>query len=114
MGALLLLLVSKSGYIVTYISYARQGNIGGYHIRPGADRDAATKGGCMWNRYLTRMQDSKWRWPAVLICILWLATFAYRVWHGHEHDFWWIECATAFACFFNIVIRLWPRGHIQA
>jgi hypothetical protein len=40
--------------------------------------------------------------------------FAYRVWHGHEHDFWWMECALAPLLLFNIVIRLWPRGHIQA
>jgi len=26
----------------------------------------------MWNRYLTRMQTSKLRWPGVVICSLWL------------------------------------------
>jgi hypothetical protein len=68
----------------------------------------------MWNRYLTRMQTSKLRWPGVVICSLWLICFAYRVWHGHEHDFWWMECALAPLLLLNIVIRLWPRGHIQA
>jgi hypothetical protein len=68
----------------------------------------------MWNRYLTRMQNSKLRWPGVVICSLWLIYFAYRVWHGHEHDFWWMECATAVLCFFNIVIRLWPPSRTQS
>ena len=68
----------------------------------------------MWNRYLARMQNSKWRWPGVVICSLWLIVFAYRVWHGHEHQYWWIEWATALALLFNLVIRLWPPRRTQS